>query len=350
MATEVISSKEELEQWRKRIESAWQKSVESVVEVGKLVKQAKELLGVSYSLLETELPFSSTVATFLIKIAENPVLTNPNYFSKLPNGYNTLYYLSSVEPKELVKQIESGEITPNFTLAKAKTMRDESPKSKKASLDIKSKIKNPIFEVGVISISAPSNFNQFSKDLEILLEKYKGTVNYTHKDTSIAEFYNQQLLAEALEKIKKGEAELKNISFEELRMLEEASFYMSKDKNKKKDIEIVFNNELVKRKGLPDDYKDKNKIAKLINKEEITAGHIAEWCKENKVPNQFLDMKSMDKEFYLWEQVRLILEKKDVKGGMKRLKDMGSHGRVPEIKALSLKLLEELTRFDNRSA
>ena len=106
----------------------------------------------------------------------------------------------------------------------------------------------------------------------------------------------------------------------------------------------------MKRKGLPDDYKDKSKIAKLIGKEEITSGHIAEWCKENKVPNQFLDMKSMDKEFYLWDQVRLIIEKKDVKGGIKRLKDMGSHGRIPEIKALAQKLLKEITRFDNRSA
>ena len=61
-------------------------------------------------------------------------------------------------------------------------------------------------------------------------------------------------------------------------------------------------------------------------------------------------MKSMDKEFYLWDQVRLIIEKKDVKGGIKRLKDMGSHGRIPEIKALAQKLLKEITRFDNRSA
>ena len=89
MAKQAVISKRELANWRKRIETAWQKSVESVIEVGKLVQQAKEELGASYSLLETELPFSSTVAAFLIKIVEHPVLSNPKYFPKLPNKYNS---------------------------------------------------------------------------------------------------------------------------------------------------------------------------------------------------------------------------------------------------------------------
>ena len=42
MNTVVISSQKELAEWRNRIESAWQKSVQSVIEVGNLVKQAKE--------------------------------------------------------------------------------------------------------------------------------------------------------------------------------------------------------------------------------------------------------------------------------------------------------------------
>ena len=127
MSTMVSTKENELTEWRTRIESAWQKSVQSVIEVGNLVKQAKEQLGVSYSLLEAELPFSSTVAAFLIKIAENPVLSNPTYHSRLPNGYNTLYYLASVDEKQLVQQLESGEITPNFTVANAKLLRDLLP-------------------------------------------------------------------------------------------------------------------------------------------------------------------------------------------------------------------------------
>ena len=110
MGTEVISSEKELNAWRQKIEAAWHKSVASVIEVGKLIKQAKETLGVSYTLLETELPFSSTVAAFLVKIAEHPVLSNPAYYPKLPNSYNTLYHLAKVDEKQLVKQIESGEM------------------------------------------------------------------------------------------------------------------------------------------------------------------------------------------------------------------------------------------------
>ena len=72
MNTSVISSQKDLAEWRTLIESAWQKSVASVIDVGKLIKQAKDDLGVSYSLLETELPFSSTVAAFLVKIPGNP--------------------------------------------------------------------------------------------------------------------------------------------------------------------------------------------------------------------------------------------------------------------------------------
>ena len=67
MDTAIVITKTELNEWRSRIEAAWQRSVESVIEVGRLVKQAKDELGVSFALLETELPFSSTVAAFLIK-------------------------------------------------------------------------------------------------------------------------------------------------------------------------------------------------------------------------------------------------------------------------------------------
>jgi hypothetical protein len=170
MNTVVLSSQKELEDWKIRIESAWQKSVQSVIEVGNLVKQAKEQLGVSYTLLESELPFSSTVAVFLIKIAENPVLSNPTYHARLPNGYNTLYYLASVDEKQLVQQIENGEITPNFTLASAKSLREALPKKPTSTTAVPKKPKTVTYEVGSISIAAPDNVEQFQKDLTKLLK------------------------------------------------------------------------------------------------------------------------------------------------------------------------------------
>jgi hypothetical protein len=350
MNTIVISSQKELAEWRSRIESAWQKSVQSVIEVGNLVKQAKEQLGVSYTLLETELPFSSTVAAFLIKIAENPVLSNPTYHARLPNGYNTLYYLASVDEKQLVQQIENGEITPNFTLASAKSLREALPKKPTSTTAVPKKPKTVTYVVGSISIAAPDNVDQFQKDLTKLLIKYSGTITHTHKDQSLADWHNQKLLSQALEKISEYESELNTtVSLENMRILEDACFYISKEKNRKYKVEIVKDGELVERVAIPTDYKDYKVLSKLLGVENVTRGEIEKYCVTNKIPNQFTDLKSMDKEIYLWEQARLILEKKDIKGAMKRLKDMSSRSRFPAIRELGNVIIEELNRFSNKA-
>lgn len=350
MNTVVISGHNELSEWRARIESAWQKSVQSVIEVGNLVKQAKEQLGVSYTLLETELPFSSTVAAFLIKIAENPVLSNPAYHARLPNGYNTLYYLASVDEKQLVQQIENGEITPNFTLASAKSLREALPKKSTSTTPIPKKQKSVTFEVGLISIAAPDDVDQFQKDLTKLLTKYGGNVTHTHKDSSLSDWHNQKLLSQALEKISEYESELNTtVSLEHMRILEDACFFISKEKNRKYKVEIVKDGELVERVAIPTEYKDYKVLSKILGVENITRGEIEKYCVTNKVPNQFADLKSMDKEIYLWEQARLILEKKDIKGATKRLKDMSSRSRFPAIRELGNLIIEELNRFSNKA-
>lgn len=345
----VLASEKELSKWKTRIEAAWQKSVQSVIEVGNLVKQAKEQLGVSYSLLEAELPFSSTVAAFLIKIAENPVLSNPAYHSRLPNGYNTLYYLASVDEQELVNQIESGVITPNFTLESAKVLRTALPKKTATTKGAEKKAKAITYEVGSISIAAPSNTEQFQADLEKLLSKYSGKVTYTHKDSSLADWHRKIVHQQACEMISKSEAELNNISYEEIRMLEDAAHFLAKEKNQKRKVELVINDELVMRTCLPDDYKDLARIRKLLGVEHVTRGVLKKWCIDNKVPNQFTELSSMDKELYIWEQVRLVCERKDVKGGMKRLRDMASRSTIPNIKSLAQQALEEVTRFENKA-
>ena len=88
MKTEIVASQKELNEWRNRISSAYQKSVASVIEVGRLVKQAKERLGVSYELLVTELPFSASNAAYFVKIAEHPVLRPiPKSIRTITNGF-----------------------------------------------------------------------------------------------------------------------------------------------------------------------------------------------------------------------------------------------------------------------
>jgi len=221
MNTEVLVSNKELAKWRLKIELAWQKSVEGVIEVGKLVKQAKDELGVSFTLLATELPFSSSVAAYLIKIAENPVLTNPEYFSRLPNSYNTLYHLTSVNEVQLIKQIENGEITPSFTLEKAKTLKADAPLIKSESKPGLHESKNSrqvTYEVGNIHITTTSNIESFQNELKILLEKYKGNITYTHKPSSLANFHEAKLLNKAYEKLNQYESQLQSINLDDLRL------------------------------------------------------------------------------------------------------------------------------------
>ena len=349
MGTEVISSQNELNNWKHRIEVAWQKSVQSVIEVGNLVKQAKEALGVSYNLLEAELPFSSTVAAFLIKICENSVLSNPAYHSRLPNGYNTLYYLASVDEKRLVEQIENGEITPNFTVASAKSLRAETPKSA-VTKHKEDKPKARVLEVGSVSIAEPSNVAQFQADLNKLLAKHGGTVTYTHNEQSLAAWHNKTLLKQAHDKISEFESSLNStISLDDLRLLEDACFFISKQKNRRYKVEIVRDGELVERVAIPQDYKDHGRLVELLGTGDITRGAIEEFCREHKIPNQFTDLKSMDKEIYLWEQARLVLENRDSKGAAKRLHDMAARSRVPEIRELGKTIIDELTRFSNKA-
>jgi len=343
----VIASENELTAWRRRIESAWKLSVTAVIEVGTLIKQAKEALGVSYSLLETELPFSSTVAAYLVKIAENPVLSNPTYHSKLPNGYNTLYYLASVEERKLVEQIENGEITPNFTLASAKTLRNLVPKKQTDRTGLPKKEKIKLHELGTLSVSAPENLEEFKQDLDKLLSKYGGRVTYTHKENSIADLARVKLHETACTMIKKSEAELTSVTYDQVRMLEDAAHFLSKAKNQGSKAELAINGELVIRTCLPDDYKDLTAIRGLLGAQDITRGLLKKWCVDDKVPNQFTQLSSMDKQLYVWEQVRLVTERKDIKGGVKNLKNMASHSTIPHIKELAKKLLADVSQFDN---
>ena len=132
-------------------------------------------------------------------------------------------------------------------------------------------------------------------------------------------------------------------------MLEDAAHFLTKEKNQKNKVEVVVNNEIVLRAGIPQDYKDYKELVKLLGREEITRGYLKTWCIERKIPNQFTELTSMDKELYVWEQVRLVTEKKNVKAGLKRLYDLSTRSRIPKIKSLAQKLYAELTRFDNKN-
>ena len=72
-----VEVSKKIEDYRTRIQTAWQQSIEKIIEVGRLLNQANETLEKDdYSKLEVALPFSKTVASYLRKIADHPIIGN----------------------------------------------------------------------------------------------------------------------------------------------------------------------------------------------------------------------------------------------------------------------------------
>lgn len=98
-----------------RIRSAWQRQVDSIVETGRLLSEAKrELPGGFLAMIEEQLPFGARTAQMLMKIADNPVLTDAQYVSHLPPSWGTLYELTQL-PQDLLREwILDGTIHPQL--------------------------------------------------------------------------------------------------------------------------------------------------------------------------------------------------------------------------------------------
>jgi hypothetical protein len=109
-------------EWATRINAEWRKSVEAIIETGRLLIQAKEDLGHGkwcemfrdprFRALNYPVPFTVRTAQMLMVIAEHPILSNAKYTSHLPPSWYTLYRLGSLPDNELLMLIEDGTIHP----------------------------------------------------------------------------------------------------------------------------------------------------------------------------------------------------------------------------------------------
>ena len=103
-------------QWAKQIGESWQKSVESIIETGDLLIQAKEDLvhGEWQAMIETDLPFEASTARKLKIIAENPIIGKRAHVHVLPASWGTLYELTKLDNElgegTLQKKIDNGDI------------------------------------------------------------------------------------------------------------------------------------------------------------------------------------------------------------------------------------------------
>ncbi len=132
-----------IEKYCADIKAAHVRSVEGVIQMGKIITQAKDELGETFKTLEERLKevigYGSTVLSNLATIAKKAALADSANWPRLPTGYNTLHQLTLVEDSKLADAIENGVVNPGMTLAEAKALRTVVPITQKkgtASSDI----------------------------------------------------------------------------------------------------------------------------------------------------------------------------------------------------------------------
>jgi hypothetical protein len=128
--TNIIQLERKTERWANRIREAHSKTVESIIETGRLLIEAKadcdhgewgEITGETTG--NPLLPFSFTVARRYMIIAKHPFLSNRAHAHDLPSSWDTLYQLSQLPTVDLEAELEAGRIHPDMTRADAVALR-----------------------------------------------------------------------------------------------------------------------------------------------------------------------------------------------------------------------------------
>src|SRR5262249_2268211 len=117
----------EIDDWGEQITAAYKKSVQDVIDLGKLLFKAKRALG--HGNFRTmfdrgKVPFGQRTAEMLIAIAEHP-MSNAKFISVLPQSWGTLYELTGLPEPELVSMLENGTINADTTREDVKEIFDE---------------------------------------------------------------------------------------------------------------------------------------------------------------------------------------------------------------------------------
>src|SRR5271165_4768478 len=114
-------------QWAGRISAAWQKSVDSIIETGRLLLAAKADPKMQHgewgTMVESDLPFNRHTAHKLMQIAGDKRLTNVSQGKHLPPSWTTLYELTKLDDATFDQKLRDGSIDPSTRTCSAKTWR-----------------------------------------------------------------------------------------------------------------------------------------------------------------------------------------------------------------------------------
>jgi N6-adenosine-specific RNA methylase IME4 len=113
MANEIANARAA---WAARIAGAWRKSVEAVLESGRLLSDAKAALphGAFIEMIRHDLPFKRSTAFRLMAIAADPRLANGAHVQHLPPHWGTLYELHKLTDQQFEAKLSTGEIHPEM--------------------------------------------------------------------------------------------------------------------------------------------------------------------------------------------------------------------------------------------
>jgi hypothetical protein len=106
------------------ITAQWNKQVETILETGRLLIQAKDELphGKFSVMVAKQLPFGPRAAQMMMTIAKNPVLSNAKYISHLPPSWGTLYDLAGLPESQLTDLIERRAVRPDMERSDVKKL------------------------------------------------------------------------------------------------------------------------------------------------------------------------------------------------------------------------------------
>src|SRR5262249_32653256 len=96
--------------------AAWRKTIAALIEVGRVLIEAKAAIphGKFNRWITKHCPFGQRAAETLMRIAENPLLSNPQHAALLPCSWHTLGELDRLPEEELSYAIEHRLVRPDL--------------------------------------------------------------------------------------------------------------------------------------------------------------------------------------------------------------------------------------------
>jgi N6-adenosine-specific RNA methylase IME4 len=151
--------------WANRIKAAMRRTIDGLLETGRLLTEAKKALGHGRfaAMIERDLPFAPRTAQMLMKIASDKRFSNPKHVSLLPPHWGTLYELTKLSDEQFAAKIASGEIHPEME-RKALVKAEKRERRERREIDLGAfQSALPTNRFGVLYADAAWRFEVYSR-------------------------------------------------------------------------------------------------------------------------------------------------------------------------------------------